>query len=260
MDSAEYEYKGLMAEAWDILRGDTSKWADRFFYLEVIHQYGQPVLDVGCGTGRLLLDYLGLGVDIDGVDNSPEMLEICSHKAKKLGLNPNIYNQDLESLELPRKYQVILIPSSTIQLITDVKKAELALKKLYDQLHPGGVLAASIMTIWQPGEPLYSEWEKTVVNEENGHKYRRLARGWFDPESECERTEDLYQLMVGDQVIKQELHQRDPATRAYTQDQARTLFEKAGFKEMNLFSEFTVEPVKKTDTLFTIVAKKETQG
>jgi hypothetical protein len=98
------------------------------------------------------------------------------------------------------------------------------------------------------------------VNEENGHKYRRLARGWFDPESECERTEDLYQLMVGDQVIKQELHQRDPATRAYTQDQARTLFEKAGFKEMNLFSEFTVEPVKKTDTLFTIVAKKETQG
>jgi ubiquinone/menaquinone biosynthesis C-methylase UbiE len=206
------------------------------------------------------LDYLGLGVEIDGVDNSPEMLEIWSRKAKKLGLNPNIYNQDLESLDLPRQYQVILIPSSTIQLLTDVKKADIALKKLYDQLLPGGVLAASIMTFWQPGEPLYSEFEKTVVDEANGRKYRRVARGWFDPESECERTEDLYQLMIGDQVVNQELHQRDPATRSYTQEQARTLFEKAGFKEMNLFSEFTVEPVKKTDTLFTIVAKKETQG
>ena len=77
MDDQDYEYRGLLAQTWDLFRGDTSQWTDRFFYREFINQHGGRVLDVGCGTGRLLLDYLMDGVDIEGVDNSPEMLTLC---------------------------------------------------------------------------------------------------------------------------------------------------------------------------------------
>src|SRR4030065_1563550 len=94
----DYEYHGLLAETWDLLRGDTSNWEDRFFYLELIEKYGQPVLDVGCGTGRLLLDYLAQGIDIDGVDNSPEMLALCRRKAHRLGLQPTLHEQYVEAL------------------------------------------------------------------------------------------------------------------------------------------------------------------
>src|SRR5215212_7643172 len=99
-DLPDYEYKGLMAQAWDVFRGDTSGWADGLFYRKIIEQYGQPVLDIGCGTGRLLLDYLAQGLEVEGVDNSPGMLALCRHKAAALGLAPVVYEQPMESLVL----------------------------------------------------------------------------------------------------------------------------------------------------------------
>src|SRR5215210_9371140 len=102
-----------MAAYWDLLRGDTTRWPDRPFFRDLIVESGQPALDVGCGTGRLLLDYLAQGIDIDGVDDSPEMLAICEEKAAKLGLQPNVYQQKMQSLDLPRKYRTIIVPSSS---------------------------------------------------------------------------------------------------------------------------------------------------
>jgi ubiquinone/menaquinone biosynthesis C-methylase UbiE len=256
MKLPEYEYKGLIAEAWDVLRGDTSNWSDRHFYLAAIQKYGQPVLDVGCGTGRLLLDYLQQGIDMDGVDNSPEMLAFCQRKAEDLNLKPRLYEQYVENLEIPRKYQTILIPSSSLQLIIEPESVEKAMKRLQDHLLPGGVVVASIMTLWQEDEPLESEGENTAVREADGVKFRRVSRSRFDPSSECEHTEDLYQKIIGDTVVMEELHQRSPATRSYSQSQVKELFEKAGFQNVQLFSEFTFDLVKPEDRLFVIVGKK----
>ena len=77
MNDLGYEYRDLIATTWDLLRSDISHWPDKFFYRDFITLKIEPVLDVGCGTGRLLLDYMADGIDIDGVDNSPEMLALC---------------------------------------------------------------------------------------------------------------------------------------------------------------------------------------
>jgi ubiquinone/menaquinone biosynthesis C-methylase UbiE len=138
MNKEGWEYSGLIAESWDLLRGDTSRWADRPFYRDAILRSGQPALDVGCGTGRLLLDYLTEGIDVDGVDNSPEMLAISRRKAQELGLQPVLYQQAMEALELPRAYRTILVPSSSFQLVTGAEAAVEAMRRFLRHLVPGG--------------------------------------------------------------------------------------------------------------------------
>ena len=84
MTKLNYSYSGLMASTWDLWRDTTQRWSDSVFYLDMVQRYGQPVLDVGCATGRIVLDYLAQGIDTDGVDNSPELLAICHDKAAQL--------------------------------------------------------------------------------------------------------------------------------------------------------------------------------
>ena len=252
----DYEYKGLMAECWDILRGDTSQWSDRFFYLEMIKQFGQPVLDVGCGTGRLLLDYLAQGIDIDGVDNSPEMLAICQRKANRLGLQPTLHEQYVEALALPRLYRTILIPSSSLQLIIDPDQAKLVVQRMREHLASGGALVAPFMSIHNPVNPLESQWEKQVTRPEDGAEIRRDAWSRYDPATECEETRDLYQVIVDGEVVAEEQPQRSPATRNYTQQQALALFEAAGLKNVRLYKEFTFEPASAEDWIFSLVGEK----
>lgn len=256
MTPPSYEYYGMMAEFWDLFRGDTSTWDDRFFYLDVVKKYGQPVLDVGCGTGRILLDFMHQGIDIDGIDNSPEMLNLMHQKAEQLNLNPNVYQQEMDKLDLPRKYQTILVPSSSFQLLLEPSLLPVVMKKFYEYLLPGGVLAMPFMTLWKEGDPLESEFTREAIRPEDGATVRRWQYSRFDPETNFEHTIDRYEIVDDGQVIASEEHHQSPATRSYTQEQAMSLYQKAGFTDIQTFHEFTFEPVKPDDATFCVLGFK----
>ena len=248
-----YEYYGMLAEFWDLFRGDTSTWEDRFFYLDVVKKYGQPVLDVGCGTGRILLDFKQQGFDIDGIDNSPEMLALLKRKAEELNLKPTVHQQEMTELSLPRKYQTILVPSSSFQLLLDEKLPPIAVDRFYEHLLPGGVLAMPFMTLWNKGEPLENEFTREVVRPEDGATIRRWQYARFDPDTDLEHTIDRYEIIRDGEVISSEEHHQSPGTRSYTQVQAIELFQKAGFADVQVFHEFTFESVKPEDTVFSVL-------
>ncbi len=256
----DYEYRGLIARSWDLLRGDTSKWPDRSLYLDVIGESGQPVLDVGCGTGRLLLDYLGEGIDIEGVDNSPEMLLLCREKAEALGLRPTLFEQQMESLELPRRYQTIIVPSSSFQLLVEPDLAKEAMRRFQDHLLSGGKLVMPFMLFWL-GPPQTEEqaqkWRGPRESErEDGALVRRWTRNRFDLDAQLEHTEDRYEVLVDGKVVETEHFSRSPATRWYTQEQSRALFKAAGFIDLKLYEAFTSEPASLDARVWTIAGTK----
>jgi ubiquinone/menaquinone biosynthesis C-methylase UbiE len=261
MDSDNYEYRGFIASAWDLLRGDTSDWSDRPFYRNIILQSGQPALDIGCGTGRLLLDYLADGIDIDGVDNSPEMLEICRQKAQAPGLQPILFQQTMEALDIPRRYRTIIVPSSSFQLVTNPNDAAEAMRRFFQHLEPGGILVMPFMILCEGStteEIVAGEWE---INEErmrpdDGVLIRRWTRYTWHIPQQLEDTEDRYEVISEGEIIDSEYYVRSPATRWYTQAQAVQLYEEASFTNIRVVSEFSQEPASEKDTLFSILGTR----
>lgn len=256
MTTPHYEYYGLMVRYWDLLRGDTSNWSDRFFYLDIIKKSGEPVLDIGCSSGRLILDYLSQGIDIDGVDISPEMISLCKQNAEKKRLNPNLYVQSMTELNLPRRYRTILVPSSSIQLLLEPDLPLQAMKRFCDHLESGGTLVSPFMTIWVDTDPLENEWTREAVRPQDGAIVRRTGWSRYNVETRTEDTRDTWEIIKDGKVIETEVHEQAPATLSYTQAEAVALFEQAGFKNIQVYSEFTFDPVKPDDTLFSVTGTK----
>jgi SAM-dependent methyltransferase len=261
--AGDYEYRGLMAEAWDVLRADAPRWPDVAFYRDAVRASGQPVLDVGCATGRLVLAFLEAGLDADGVDVSPEMLALARRAAAARGLDVSgrLHQQAMEALTLPRRYRTILVSSSTFQLLTAPASAAEALRRFSLHLEPGGTLVMSLMLLWTEAPPApvfttdWSPWRE-AVRPSDGATFRRRSRATFDMAQQLEGTEDEYQQVQDGRVLAAEAHARSPATRWYTQAQAAALLQAAGFTAVRLTRGFTPEPAGPEDTLFCALATR----
>jgi ubiquinone/menaquinone biosynthesis C-methylase UbiE len=258
MENSSCDYVGLLASTWDLWRDNTADWDDRVFFLDIVRRYGQPALDVGCGTGRLVLDYLAQGIDIDGLDNSPEMLAICESKAKRMGLSPTLYLQRMETADLPRTYRTILAPSSTLQLLTDPDVARTTLHRLCSYLQPGGAFVTSFAFEWREGDPLDTGWELLFEKRrpEDGATVRSWTREWHEPAQQLWHAEQRFEVELGGKVIQAEQQRRSPEGRWYTQAQAVQLFRDAGLADIQLYHEFTRDPAQQGDRLFCALGVK----
>jgi SAM-dependent methyltransferase len=259
MDSGDYEYRGLVASSWDLMRGDTSAYADRGFYRKVIKKSGEPVLIVGCGTGRLLLEYLTDGLDVEGIDISPEMLEICRQKAIQQSLQVTLYAGAMESMDLPRRFRTIIVPSSSFQLVPDPVAAGCALERFFEHLLPGGRLVMSIWHILSAGTGEWGDWRLIFERDgfKDGKSIRRGERSMYDSSTQLRHTENRYELVESGEVVFTEMHHRSPEMRDYSIDQLTALLEQARFSGVHAVSGFSSDPASDDDEVFCILGLRD---
>jgi SAM-dependent methyltransferase len=126
---------GLVAQWWAEFNVATPD--ELAFYQGCIARFGQPALDLACGTGRLLIPLLRAGLDVDGCDISADMLAHCRIKAAQARLAPQLYAQAMHALDLPRQYRTIYICDSFDIGGQRQQDAE-ALRRCYHALAPVG--------------------------------------------------------------------------------------------------------------------------
>ena len=114
------------------------------FYVARAKEARGAVLEAGCGTGRILLPTLEAGVDIDGFDIHPGMIEELKRKANERGLKPRLAVADMRDFTMPRRYALITIPFRAFQHLLTSRDQVAALRCLREHLEAGGALVLNI--------------------------------------------------------------------------------------------------------------------
>ena len=114
------------------------------FYVARAKEARGAVLEVGCGTGRILLPTLQAGVDIDGIDIHPGMIAVLQRKAAALGLTPRVAVADMRDFTMPRRYALITIPFRAFMHLLTAADQIAALRCLREHLEPGGALLLNL--------------------------------------------------------------------------------------------------------------------
>ena len=129
-------YTGLVADLYAPLR--SSGAPDPAPYIRFVRRSGEPGLELGCGDGDPLLDLRARGLDVEGLDSSPDMLARCRANAAARGLVVTLHESPMESMELRRHYRSIYLAGPTFNLLTDDDAAWRALARIRAHLEPDG--------------------------------------------------------------------------------------------------------------------------
>jgi SAM-dependent methyltransferase len=249
-------WTGIAAETWDAGGGDDPQW-DHDFFRQVLAENPGRALDIGCGTGRLLVRFLSYAFDVEGLELSPDMLAICRRKAEAKGLTPVVYLQDMRTMALPNKYRVIFIPCGSFMLVLDDEEAKGTMRRFYEHLEPGGILAFTMFDMFGPDQDIkigewVSRWRDPLPD---GTELEVLF--YTDSINRVEqvyRGRRHYKVWLGDQVVREQF--LEDTFRWYSVNELRLLLELSGFELLSMKGNKLDEEVNETHWGLAVVARK----
>lgn len=119
-----------IAQVYATDMGRSMPFDDIGWYRDVCAAHGGRALELGCGTGRILIELAAAGIDVFGVDRSLPMLDRLARDAAVRGLAPPLAQMDLRALALDARFDMILLPYSLITYVVDRDEAAQILARL----------------------------------------------------------------------------------------------------------------------------------
>jgi SAM-dependent methyltransferase len=149
------------------------------FYLALAQRLGGPVLEMGCGTGRITIPLAQHGIDITGLDVVPGMLERAKSKAG--GLAVCWVEADARAFHLDNQFRFIFESGAAFQHMLERQDQEAMLARVREHLAPDGCFVVS--SIFPRGrllENVESEQEWFSYLTEQGQQVRVSGTQYYD--------------------------------------------------------------------------------
>lgn len=241
---------GEWAEAYRIINGpdgyDLPGKVDAGYYEREAEGVDGPILELGCGTGRIYLRLVEAGHDVRGIDLSEEHLDILRETARERGVEPTVERTDMRLFSYDEKFELIIVPYDTFRYNTTVEDQLRTLENVRTHLSDAG---RAVFAFSRP-EPEWSARPRTIRAEfsHDGDEYLLMSTFRLVDEVEqlLEIDEKLYRngTVVGEQVVE--------IARIYKRE-FEHLLKRAGFGDWEVYGDYEENPLGEGDDTKTTV-------
>ncbi len=140
---------------------------DIAFYRRLARVRGGPILELGCGSGRLLVPLVREGYEVTGIDASATMLRQCEERLAKLSpelkARARVQRSDFRTVDLGQRFPLVLCAFNSFMHLYTRADVEQFLAVVKRHLLPGGVFAFDVMNpdvAWLSRDP-HRRWART---------------------------------------------------------------------------------------------------
>ncbi|MBI5625367.1 MAG: class I SAM-dependent methyltransferase [Elusimicrobia bacterium] len=199
------EYEGLFAEVYDAIQAFDD---DVPFFVEAAADHGSPVLELGSGTGRLLLPMAAAGAEVTGLDPSRDMLKVC--RAKLAALGPEVRSRvrlvqgDMRGFRLERRFSLAVLGCDTILHLLTPEDQVRGLLNIRRHLRTGGTLLVDNSV------PAVEDWVRSsgrravfeFAHPVNGNRVVDAVKASYDFASGVRREEIVLSEFDGKRLLR----------------------------------------------------------
>lgn len=223
-------------EIYDLFYAERSSDID--FYKKKARMTGDPILEIGCGTGRLTIPIFKEKLQITGLDLSPSMLKRARQK------EPSIewIEDNAITFDLKQKFKAIIVPFRTLQLVTDFHSLQSTLKNVKKHLCDDGYF---ILDVFNPdnarlSKPMDFRQRDTVFNHpETGEEITVDYTQNYDPATQITNVVFYYSKSG-----EKDFFQNTLQLRCYFPQEMDFILHSSGFEIQDKFGDFDESPFK----------------
>jgi SAM-dependent methyltransferase len=219
------------------------------FFVEAARESGGPVLEVGCGTGRVLIPTARAGIEIVGLDRSPTMLSLCRQRLRdepeSVRSKVQLVEGDMRAFSLDRTFALATIPFRPFQHLLSVEDQLACLGCIRRHLGDGGRF---VLDIFNPslealvnrtiGEEFGEEPEFTMPD--GRRVVRRHLTAAHDRGNQFTDVQLLYYVTHADGRTERLVHSF--RFRYLFRFEAEHLLARAGFEVETLYADYDKSP------------------